>query len=848
MGEVYRARDTRLDRTVAIKILSAEVTADEHLRRRFEREARAIAALEHPHICPLYDIGDDNGMTFLVMPHLHGETLAKVLTRGPLSIDQVVHSGAEIASALDGAHRAGVVHRDLKPANIMVTKSGVKLLDFGLARLVHDDAAAERSIPPDPTVSAITEPGTVMGTLQYMAPEQVEGKPADRRADIFALGTILSEMATGKRAFTGASQASLMAAILNAEPVSISTIQPAVPRTLDRVIKKCLAKDPDARWQDAGDHAANLQWVLDREGQSSPRQASSSSKRVWLWSLLSAAMAVAVTWMLKPAAEVGPTSRLHFTIDLPPQTQFVEGTMLALSPDGARLVYSAMADGESQLFVHDLATGESKALAGTTGGHSLFFSPDGEWIGFSTPTGLKRVSVNGCEQIAFDKLFTAGGASWGSQDLIALTATNRAPLTIASASGGSGTQSTSFEPQSGETSHRFPEFLPGGEAVVFTAGPPASGPWYEANIVAHSLKSGERSTVIRGAAQARYSPSGHLVYSRAGTLFAVPFDVKTLRVTGTAFEVLEGVREDPGQGMSQFALSGRGTLAYVSGGLLSNELVSVDRRGNATPLLQRGQRHLYYQPRVSPNGRQLAVTIAGGNDDVWVYDFEHASLDRITSGTNHLFPGWTPDGSRITFFKHPDQFVWQRSDRSTPAEVVVASPRMVPQSWSLDGRLLVFTDLGVDRGSDIWVLRLEDKQRRALVQSRFDELAPTISPDGRWLAYTSDESGRHEVYVQPFPDGGQRWQISRGGGTEPLWSKNGGELFFRQEQKLMAVAAQRPFETPVELFEAGWWATRFSSRTNYDVAPDGRFVMLRSNDATEQARIHVIVNWLLGSQ
>jgi serine/threonine protein kinase len=467
MGEVYRARDTRLNRTVAIKVLSARLPDSAQFRKRFEREARVIASLEHPHICPLYDVGEEHGTTFLVMQHLHGETLAERLQGGPLSFDRAIQIASEIAGALDAAHRAGVVHRDLKPANVMVTKTGVKLLDFGLAR-VDDGAAVVAAGAQDGTVSAaLTDEATVLGTLPYMAPEQLEGRPADARTDIFALGAVLYEMTTGRRPFAGASHASLVAGIISSDPPAMSAARSGIPPSLDRVVRKCLAKDPDARWQDAGDLAAELQWV--GEQAAAPVAAAERRRSSTLaWALgvgLAAAAGAAAAWALKPSASATPIPIAHVTIDLPPGAALENFSrpVLAISPDGRRLAYVARLNGTLSLFLREIDALESKALTETGVSPHPFFSSDGNWVAFQSSGTLKKVAVSGGAPVTMLSVGTLTGASWGPDDRIVFVGGIRAPVSSVSASGGAPASLTTLDAARHETSHRYPEVLPGGD-------------------------------------------------------------------------------------------------------------------------------------------------------------------------------------------------------------------------------------------------------------------------------------------------------------------------------------------------------------------------------------------------
>jgi serine/threonine-protein kinase len=846
MGEVYRARDTRLSRTVAIKVLSPRLTDTPQFRKRFDREARVIASLEHPHICPLYDVGEHQGTSFLVMQYLQGETLADRLRRGPLPVPEAVSHAVQIAGALDLAHRAGVVHRDLKPGNVMLTKTGVKLLDFGLAHVGSGNRVCEAA-GEMVTTTALTDTPMRMGTLPYMAPEQLEGQPVDARTDIFAAGAVLYEMVTGRPPFAG-NDASLIAAIMNVDPPPLSAARAGISPTLDRIAKRCLAKDPDARWQSAGDLAAELQWVLEQPEAVAPAMAGrTGSGRAWAVAAGLAAVAAAGAWILKPVPTAAPAVRAHLTVELPQGAELSAFTrrVLALSPDGQYLAYGAGVGGKSQLYLRRLDQPESSAIAETDGFPYPTFSPDGQWIAFRSGSTLWKVSVAGGAPVAIVASNANGGIAWGTDDHLVYAPGIRTPLSRVATSAGEPHAVTTLDAARNETSHRFPALLPGGRHVLFMAGPPADGPWYDAEIALQSLDTGERQAVIPGGAQPRYVAPGYLVYSRAGTLYAVPFDARDRRVTGASGAVLEGVRENPAHGAAQFDVSANGTLAYVPGGLETTAVVRVDRRGRATPLMPQ-ERRLFEQPRLSPDGAKLAVLVGGGHDAAFVFDIAGGQLSRVTTGANYLAPIWAPDGLRLATVRIPGgpggEMVAVPVDRSGPEELLHRDREVqpTPQSWSLDGRVVVF-----GRGGDIWTLALPDKRAEPFLQSSFLESAPAISPDGRWLAYTSNESGRFEVIVQEFRRGGRRWQVSRSGGAEPVWARDSSELYFRERSALLAVAARPPFSGAVALFDAPWsLRTTGLGRAQYDVAPDGQsFVMIRVSDPAA-ARIHVVLNWV----
>jgi Tol biopolymer transport system component/predicted Ser/Thr protein kinase len=852
MGEVYRARDARLNRDVAIKVLPAHLADKPELRERFEREARTIASLNHPHICTLHDIGHQDGTDFLVMEYLEGETLAQRLLKGPLPLERVLQYAIEIADALDKAHRKGITHRDLKPGNIMLTKSGAKLLDFGLAKL-RQEAAHATPLSQLPTADAITAQGTILGTLQYMAPEQLEGKEADARTDIFAFGVVVYEMATGKRAFEGKTQASVIAKILETEPPPISSLQPMTPPLLDHVVKTCLAKEPDERWQSASDLCRELKWIAEGGTQvasmaaAPPKGLHALGRRGLIVVLGALVLCAAVTglavWNLKPAAP-RPVSRL--SIDLPAAAQLagIREHTLAISPDGSRLVYVATQGGTQQLYLRDLDNQEARPIPGTDGAITPFFSPDGQWLGFFAGGKLKKVSVNGGAAITLCDAANTPGASWSRQGTIVFGTIG--PLMQVSDSGGTPKALTHLE--KGDTAHMWPEFLPSGKDVLFTV-----GFGFPSRVAVYSVETGERHDLVQGATAPHYLPAGYLVYAQAGgSLMAAPFDAQRLRITGPAVPVAQGILINAGTGTTQYSISDTGSLVFASasGGGAQGRLVWVDRKGVEQPLP--APPHVYWFPRLSPDGQRVAVTIDG--QQIWLYDLRRDTLTRWTfAGTANRTGIWTPDGKHIAFLSNkdgPSNIYWQRADGSGGLERLTTSQYLqAPSSWSPDGQALAFLQISsAPTGFDIWVLRTGDHKAQPFLQTPFTETAPAFSPDGHWLAYVSDESGRLEIYVQPYPGPGGKYQISTEGGTEPVWNPKGRELFYRQGEKMLAVevTAQPSFSIskPRMLFKGPYLPTP-QTFPDYDVSADGqRFLMLKpAGQAQASTRINVVLNW-----
>ena len=858
MGEVYKARDTRLDRTVAIKVLLAHVADDPDLRQRFEREAKTISSLNHPHICTLHDIGQQDGIDFLVMEYLEGETLAARLTKGPLPTDQVLRYATEIADALDKAHRKGITHRDLKPGNVMITKAGTKLLDFGLAKL-RDPKTAGLSVSQRPTGSAsLTGEGTILGTLQYMAPEQLEGREADARTDIFAFGAVLYEMATGRKAFEGKSQASLISAIMTSDPPTIVSLQPMSPPALDQIVKTCLAKDPDDRWQSAGDLGRQLKIL---QGGPQPGVAVpviARPQRVgWRRTMpfvataavasLVAGMAV---WTVTRPDPPAPRPATRFAVALP-STDLLGISGLALSPDGRNLVYMATRDGVEQLYRREMDQLEAVPIRGTEGAQFPFLSPDGASLGFFADGALKKVSLAGGPAVTLCDVPGARlGASWGPDDAIVFASGDAPGLMKVSAAGGVAEPVTTVDADQGEAGHRWLDVLPDGKAVLFTVW---STSLDDARIAVRSMDTGEQRMLVDGT-NPRYAPTGHIIFGRDGSLWAVPFDVDALEVTGPITPVLEGVQINGG-GLALFTLAGDGSLAYVAAGVQGGRMLTwVDREGQEEPL--GAEARTYTDPAVSPDGTRVAVTVLDlENTDVWIWSLAGRTLTRLTFDPGFdLAPLWTPDSARVVFrsLREGGGLFWKAADGTGEVEPLMESPNAYALSWAADGRL-VFAEL-TSGGFDIGVLTVEGEPNRdVLLDSEFSEERPAVSPDGQWLAYESDQSGQAEIYVRPFPnvnDG--RWPISTDGGEEPQWGPEGRELFYLAPDNLMVTQIETDptfsWSTPERVFSTSGYAVPLNAAHRYDIEPDGRFLMLKpttaeTTDGDSSPEVIFVLNW-----
>ena len=864
MGEVYRARDTRLERVVAIKILNSQLIATPELRARLEREAKAISQLQHPHICVLHDVGSENGTDFLVMEFLEGETLADRLQKGPVSLPELLKIAVEIADALDKAHRAGIVHRDLKPANIMLTKSGAKLLDFGLAKPAAPGAAAGRatSAPLLSTAATISSPtpqsplsssGTLVGTMPYMSPEQLQGMEADTRSDIFAFGAILYEMATGQRAFQGKSQIKVASAIIEDEPPRVRSLRPHIPSALEHVVSTCLAKNPEGRYQSALDVKLDLRWIADQPAEGSP---GSHAKSIWLWRLMPVALAVvtviaisaSLAWWRATRPVEYPLTRVR--VDLGRDAVPGVNLTVAISPDGRRLVFPARRpDGTQVLATRRLDDAEATLLPGTVGGSIPFFSPDGQWIGFFSGSQLKKISVLGGAPVTLGCSVNGGnGAAWGEDGYIIAACGGTIPLARVPDTGGPARDLTQLK--AGEITHRWPQLLPGGTAVLFTASPSASG-FENATIEALSFKTGQRKNLVRDAYYGRYVPTGHLLYVHQGVLFGVKFDPKRLAVLGSPVPLLEDSAANHTTGGGQFDFSRTGTFVYASGKGATQawQLAWLDSFGKVQPLIfTPGD---YVVPRLSPNGKKVLFI---SNGDIYVSDLERGTTTRLSFTGDANAPVWAPDGKHVLFASGLSLF-WIRSDGASGAEWVMNGGPNLPRPWSFapDGRLAYF-ERDNEKGFEIRTVSLDLKdpdhpkagKPESFVDASADAIVPRFSPDGRWIAYRANESGAPEIYVRPFPPAnGGKWQISTSGGIYALWSNNRHELFYETtDHRIMVV----DYKVEGASFVAGKprvWSDKqlfFTGTSNFDIAPDGRRFLVFSLpevESNENGSVHI---------
>jgi serine/threonine protein kinase/Tol biopolymer transport system component len=851
MGEVYRARDTRLERTVAVKILPAQFSSDPVRKQRFEREAKTISSLNHPHICVLYDVGHHDGMDFLVMECVEGETLAKRLEKGPLPLDQVLKYGAQIADGLDKAHRSGVVHRDLKPGNIMLTPTGAKLLDFGLAK----PAAAPVSAATLTAVrtAPVTEEGTIVGTFQYMSPEQVEGKEVDGRSDIFSLGAVLYEMVTGKRAFEGKSQLSVASAILEKEPEPISAVKPMTPPALDRCIRRCLAKEPERRWQNAGDLASELQWIAETGSQAGvagrvPAGRSSRERAAWLLAATLSMLligAVAAWWQ---ASNRRPPA-MYFHTSVP-----FAANDLALSPDGRTVVMVAYTQQATNymLWTYEVGGHRTNSLDGTQGVTYPFWSPDGKFIGFFADGKLKKVEVSGGRPEVLCDAPNGRGGAWNRDGVILFTPEAVGGLFRVSSSGGSPVEMTKPDMSRFEQSHRWPVFLPDGRHFLYLGANFGGKTEYNAIFIG-SLDSQERRLLVSTSANVAYAEPGYLLYLRDRTLVAQTFDRRRYVLNGEPHTLSDEVLYTPLVGRAVFsASSGEVLITQTGKGASLSHLTWFDRSGSPTGTV--GAPGSYNNIRLSPDGRRVATDqtdLDGRRTDIWAHELAGSAAARLTFDLgNDQTPVWSPDAEQIVFISNQtgrSQLYLKNADGSGSEEEVadLGASSGNPWDWSRDAKYILFR-----KANELWYLSWPGREAKPLSQAKWTVRNAQFSPDGRWMAYASNETGSWEIYVSPFPGVKGKWQVSSAGGQEPRWRQDGKELFYLSpDGKMMAAAvttgASFKAGSPVALFQTHRRQPVSSQdQFSYDVRADGqKFLVITKVDEANAAPLSVLLNW-----
>jgi eukaryotic-like serine/threonine-protein kinase len=852
MGEVYRARDTRLERDIAIKVLPANLSSDPNLRQRLDREAKAISKLAHPHICTLHDIGHQDGVDFLVMELLEGETLERRLVKGPLPPEQTIRFAAQIADALAQAQKLGIVHRDLKPSNIMLTKTGAKLMDFGLAK--ESSRAPLGASLTEMTLGQekLTVEGMIVGTFQYMAPEQLEGKEADGRTDIFALGAVIHEMATGKPAFTGKSLASLIAAILSSEPQPMAALQPMTSLALERVVKKCLAKDPEGRWQSASDLASELNWIAEEGSRAGVAGRVPAGRRRWeRASWLLAAMffllmiAAASAWW---AVASKRPSTMYFHSPVP-----FAANDIALSPDGRTLAMVAYSAANNYvLWTYEVGSRRTNSLNGTQGASYPFWSPDGRFIGFFADGKLKKVDVSaGQVQVLCDAPNGRGG-TWNRDGVIVFTPDALGGLFRVSSWGGSPVEMTKPDPSHFESSHRWPVFLPDGKHLLFLVAN-FTGKFGNNAIFVGSLDSTEKRSLVNTSANAAYAEPGYLLYMRDKTLVAQAFDLRHHVLSGEPHTLSDEVLFFPQVYRAVFSVSGGEILVTQTGkGAYMSQLTWFDRSGK--PAGTAGTPRWYNNVQLSPDGRKVAADQTdpdGRNIDIWVHEPARGGTTRLTfDPALDQGPVWSPDGKQVLFSSNRTLnfrlYVKNADGSGSDQEVAdLGATLLNPWDWSHDGKYLL-----IRKESELWYFSFAEHLAKPLVQGKGTVRNAQFSPDGRWMAYASNETGSMEIYVAPFPNATSKWQVSSAGGEEPRWRKDGKELFYlSSEGKMMAVAV-----TAGATFQAGSPTTLFQTHRrqplssqdmfSYDVSGDGqKFLIDTKVDEANAAPLSVLLNW-----
>jgi eukaryotic-like serine/threonine-protein kinase len=863
MGEVYRARDTRLDRTVAIKVLPQDGAERAGLRERFEREARAISNLNHPHICALYDVGEESGRAYLVMEHLEGETLTTRLERGPMPLEELLRTAIQIADALEVAHARGFIHRDLKPGNVMLTRTGAKLLDFGLAKSLFVDAPAQMLTVAPTATSPLTAEGTIVGTFQYMAPEQIEGAALDARTDIFSFGLLLYEMATARRAFEGKTRASLVASVLKETPRSISELAPMVPPALERLVRICLAKDPADRWQTIHDVTLQLRFIAEAGSQAGvPAPVAARRRigaRVWQGATLgllgvSAVLGFFLWRDLSRAPHV-----VNALIAAPEKAafQFV-GTGFgtpAVSPDGTRIAFAARReDGITMLYVRPLDSPKPLPLNGTDGATCPFWSPDGKMLGFFSSGKLRKIDASGGPPLSLADAPAGRGGAWSTSGVIVFAPDQSGPLSQVPAAGGPTTPASHLDESIGESTHRWPVFLPDGKHFLYFARIVQRN---EHNgIHVGSLDGNENRLVVNTEANGSYA-TGYLLFGRETTLMAQPFDLKSLTLTGDAQPIADGIQADFSFSQMTFSASTSDVLVYQTGESdAGSRLTWFDRSGKQGGYM--GELGSYFGLALTRDLAHAAVSLVdsrAGAADIWIFDVARTLRTRFTFDPGlENSPTWTPDGKEVLFSSvrkgsgHFNIYRKSLAGSGNDSLLLDTDRDKFPSQVTPDGKYLLYWTRGDPATrSDIWMVPLSGKTEPTVVlRTEFGEQFAAVSPDGRFMAYESDESGRFEVYVSPFPAPSRKWQVSTSGGEKPHWRGDGREIVYLTPDNHLVATEVTPSATD---FQVGAATSLFMIQPQrpgnvFDMSPDGhRFLVNMSIVSPNSQPLTLVVPW-----